>query len=169
MRYLCIILLLISCISADTLSGEQEPGAKYRWPLNTNNGYSSSFQEYRSSHFHAGLDLRTHQKTGYPVHAIADGCIFKIRMVKRGSGRGLYLKHNDGNTSIYFHLDHFEEKLEKLLERVQQAEGKKYFGNYFLKKPLCYKRGQVIGYSGETGADYALSIGRVVGTGRPAV
>jgi len=167
------ILLLIFCLAAavnaqyDDKPREKKPGKqveqqrqqlksslgeKYRWPLNINNGYSSSFQEFRSNHFHGGFDLRTHQKTGYPVYAIADGRIYKIRMVKRGSGRGLYLKHDDGYTSIYFHLDRFEKKIENVLKRVQHIKGKKYIENYFLKKPLYYKRGQIIGYSGETGA-----------------
>jgi murein DD-endopeptidase MepM/ murein hydrolase activator NlpD len=127
---------------------------KYRWPLDINNGISSSFQEFRSNHFHAGFDLRTMQKTGYPVYAIADGVIYKIRMEKRGSGRGLYLKQDDGNTSIYFHLDRFETKLEDIVNQVRSIKGRKYFGNYFLKKPLRYKRGELIGYSGETGAGF---------------
>ena len=127
---------------------------KYRWPLDIVNGISSSFQEFRSNHFHAGFDLRTMQKTGYPVYAIADGVIYKIRMDKRGSGRGLYLKHDDGNTSIYFHLDRFETKLEDILRQVRRIKGYKYFGNYFLKEPLRYKRGELIGYSGETGAGF---------------
>ncbi len=130
-------------------------GVKYRWPLNINNGYSSAFQEFRGGHFHAGLDFRTYQKTGYPVYALSDGVIVKVRMVKRGSGRGLYLKHDDGNTSIYFHLERFEKNIENLAKRVQKLQGKKYFGNYWLKKPLRYKRGQVIGYSGESGSGFA--------------
>ncbi|UCH94332.1 MAG: M23 family metallopeptidase, partial [Candidatus Aminicenantes bacterium] len=141
-------------VETQTQITENQTTGKYRWPLNINNGYSSSFQEFRSNHFHAGCDLRTYKKTGYPVYAIADGYIYKIRMVKRGSGRGLYLKHDDGNTSIYFHLDRFEKKLEELLKRVQQLNKKKYFGNYFLKKPLRYNQGQIIGYSGETGSGF---------------
>jgi hypothetical protein len=137
-----------------TKTNEKQTIGKYRWPLNINNGYSSAFQEFRSNHFHAGFDLRTYQKTGYPVYAIADGTIYKIRIVKRGSGRGLYLKHDDGNTSIYFHLDRFEKKLEDLLKRVQRLKKQKYFGNYFLQKPLRYNRGQIIGYSGETGSGF---------------
>lgn len=124
---------------------------KYRFPLNINNGYSSSFQEFRSNHFHAGMDLRTFRRTGYPVYAIADGKLVKIRMVKRGSGRGLYLKHNDGYTSIYFHLDRFNSRIESVVEKVQQARKRKYFGNYILKNPITVKQGEVIAYSGETG------------------
>jgi hypothetical protein len=151
---------MISCLCCASFVYTQHennsaPGnKKYRWPLNIDNGFSSAFQEFRASHFHAGLDLRTQQKTGLPVYAIADGVIYKIRMVKRGSGRGLYLKHDDGNTSIYFHLERFEKKLEDLLGRVQRLKKNKYFGNYFLQKPLRYKRGDLIAYSGETGSGF---------------
>jgi hypothetical protein len=141
-------------VASQTTTNVKQTIGKYRWPLDINNGYSSAFQEFRSNHFHAGIDLRTYQKTGYPVYAIADGTIYKIRMVKRGSGRGLYLKHDDGNTSIYFHLDRFEKKLEDLLKRVRRLKKQKYFGNYLLQKPLRYKRGQIIGYSGETGSGF---------------
>jgi len=166
--YLCICLFIFTLtvgISAQyeekeepivqqAKTDEKQTIGKYRWPLDINNGYSSAFQEFRSNHFHAGMDLRTYQKTGYPVYAIADGTIYKIRMVKRGSGRGLYLKHDDGNTSVYFHLDRFEKNLEDLLKRVQQLKKQKYFGNYFLQKPLRYNQGQIIGYSGETGSGF---------------
>ncbi|MCK4764111.1 MAG: M23 family metallopeptidase [Candidatus Aminicenantes bacterium] len=127
---------------------------QYRWPLDINNGYSSAFQEFSYNHFHGGIDLRTHQKTGYPVRALADGSIYKIRVVKRGSGRGLYLKHDDGNTSIYFHLEKFAPKLESILRQVQKAKNTKYFGNYFLKNPVLFKEGEIIAYSGETGSGY---------------
>jgi hypothetical protein len=123
----------------------------YRWPLNINNGYSSAFQEFRSTHFHAGMDLRTFQKTGFPVYAISSGHLFKIRVVKRGSGRGLYIKHHDGRTSIYFHLEKFARKIETITRQVQKSRRQKYFGNYFLKNPLPIKKGEVIGFSGETG------------------
>lgn len=118
------------------------------------NGYSSAFQEFRSNHFHAGLDLRTFRKTGYKVYAIADGHIYKIRVVKRGSGNGLYIKHLDGNSSNYFHLDRFNRQVEGIARKVRQGRGKKYFGNYFLEKPISVKRGDLIGYSGETGSGF---------------
>ncbi|MDQ1353520.1 MAG: Peptidoglycan DD-metalloendopeptidase family protein, partial [Acidobacteriota bacterium] len=97
------------------------------------------------------IDLRTFQTTGHPVYAIADGCIVRLRMVKTGSGKSLYLKHADGNTSVYFHLDRFEKNLETLVKQVQQSKGVKYFGDFYPQEPLCYKQGQVIAYSGETG------------------
>ncbi len=131
-----------------------EDQVKYQWPLKIFNGLSATFQEYRGGHFHAGLDLKTYQKTGYPVHAISDGEIYKIRVVKRGSGRALFLKHKDQRVSTYFHLDRFEQKLENILRSVQKKKGKKYFGNYFLTTKLFYKKGEIIGFSGQTGSGY---------------
>lgn len=148
--FLSIFLIVITQISAAT----GDTARKYRWPLNIDNGFSSSFQEFRGNHFHAGMDLRTYQKTGYPVFAIADGRVYKIRMVRRGSGRGLYLRHIDGNSSNYFHLQRFAPKIERVLNQVQKARKKKYFGNYFLKNPIYVKRGSLIGYSGETGSGF---------------
>lgn len=132
-----------------------EDKAPYRWPLDIYNGYSSSFQEFRSSHFHGGIDLRTYQKTGFPVYAVADGYIYRLSMMSRGSGRGLYLKHKDGNYSIYYHLDRFEKRIEDVLQEVQKVKRKKNIGDHYLKSPVYYKKGEVIAYSGETGAGFA--------------
>ena len=152
-----LLLVITTLIAAGTYLLYSETGnqpVKYRWPLNINNGFSQSFQEFSYNHFHGGIDLRTFQKTGYPVYAIAAGEIYKIRMVRRGSGRGLYLKHRDGNTSIYFHLDKFAPKLESILRQVQRSRGRKYIENYFLKNPVPIKQGELIAYSGETGSGY---------------
>ncbi len=109
--------------------------------------------EYRSTHFHGGIDLRTFQKTGHPVYSIANGYLYKIRSVKRGSGKGLYILHDDGNYSIYFHLEKFAPKIERLYEKQVKLKGK-YFGNYFPQERIRIKKGELIAYSGETGAGY---------------
>lgn len=147
--WVIFIYLSISCLYPEKVN--ETP---YKWPLGIFNGYSSSFQEFRGNHFHAGIDLRTFQKTGFPVYAIADGRITRIRRVKHGSGNGLYLNHDDGNTSIYFHLDKFTPEIEQIADKVRRARGKKYFGNYVLKKPPPVKAGEVIGFSGETGSGF---------------
>jgi len=126
----------------------------YRCPLKRHNGFSSSFQDFRSSHFHGGVDLRTFQKTGFPVYAISDGEVVRLRMVRRGSGRGVYLQHRDGNTSLYFHLERFAPELEKILQSRQRREGKRYVGNVYIDPPIPISSGQLLGYSGETGAGF---------------
>jgi len=128
---------------------------EYGWPMSISNGFSSTYQEFRSTHFHAGIDIRTFKKNGFPVLAISDGAIFKIRMAKRGAGRCLFLKHDDGNISLYYHLDRFEPNLESILENIQKETGKKYFGFYVLKTPIRFKKGQLIAFSGESGAGFS--------------
>ncbi|MCK5221843.1 MAG: M23 family metallopeptidase, partial [Candidatus Aminicenantes bacterium] len=131
------------------------PGNRiFDWPLKINNGYSSSFQEFRPGHFHGGIDLRTFQKTGYTIHAVQEGYIYKIRYVKRGSGKGIYVKHGNGLSSIYFHLRGFTDPVEKIVKKLQRIRGKKYIGNYILKKPIHVRKGELIGYSGETGSGF---------------
>jgi hypothetical protein len=124
---------------------------KYIWPLAIDNGISSTFQEFRSNHFHAGIDLRTFQTTGYHVLAIADGVIANIIMGKTGMGRTVYLRHNDGNLSVYGHLEKYRDDIESLVAREQSRRGKKYFGEYTLPEPLAVRQGDVIAFSGESG------------------
>ena len=122
-------------------AGAQENEKKYVWPLAIDNGISSTFQEFRSNHFHAGIDLRTFQTTGYPVLAIADGVIEKIIMSKTGMGRAVFLKHSDGNFSIYGHLEKFRDDIESLVAREQSRRGEKYFGEHTLPEPLAVRQG----------------------------
>ncbi len=151
-RYPVMVCLLLGAFLFPQQETKNHP--RYRCPLKSHNGYSSSFQEFRASHFHGGIDFRTFQRTGLPIHAISDGAIYRIRMEKRGSGRGVYLRHVDGNASLYFHLERFSPVLEALLKKRQGKLGKKYVGNIELTPPLSVVAGQVIGFTGETGAGF---------------
>ena len=144
--------LLVAWWALTASISAQDNRPRYGWPLNIDNGYSSSFQEFRADHFHAGIDLRTFRQTGFPVLAVADGVITRIRVVKNGSGKGIYLRHNDGNTSIYFHLDRFNDPIERVVARQRLRQRQKYFGDYFFPNPVPVRRGDLIGYSGETGS-----------------
>jgi len=68
--------------------------------------------EIRHNHFHAGLDIKTEGKIGIPVLAIANGYVSRIGVSEGGYGNVLYLTHLDGKTSVYAHLQRFEEDLE---------------------------------------------------------
>lgn len=146
--------LLLSVCLLLPVSAVESDHKPYRCPLKTHNGFSGSFQELRSGHFHGGVDIRTFQKTGFPVYAISDGRVIRLRMVRRGSGRGIYLLHRDGNTSIYFHLERFSPQLEEILKSRQRKEGKRYVGNISIDPPLPVSAGQLLGYSGETGSGF---------------
>lgn len=133
----------------------QEDEKKYVWPLAIRDGISSTFQEFRSNHFHAGIDLRTFQRTGFPVLAVSDGVIARVSVSNRNFGRCLYLDHADGRYSLYGHLEKFRADIEAQVAREQISRGEKYFGTFTLPVPLAVHRGEVIAFSGESGAGFA--------------
>ena len=75
------------------------------------NFLSANMGELRSNHFHAGLDVKTDFKTGLPVYAAAEGYISRIRISSYGYGRTLYIQHPNGLTTVYAHLDYFNDTL----------------------------------------------------------
>jgi hypothetical protein len=108
--------------------------------------------EMRGSHFHGGIDIKTGGRIGLPVYATSDGYIYRIAIKTGGYGHALYLRHNDGNSSVYAHLNLFEESLEKYV-RYKQYENESYTIQLFPEKNLLtYKKGDIIGYSGNTGS-----------------
>ena len=50
------------------------------WPTKLGKSYSSNFGEFRSDHFHMGLDIKTNGKIGMEVLAIEDGYISRNLM-----------------------------------------------------------------------------------------
>jgi hypothetical protein len=146
--------LALIFIAALSLSGQGNE-KKLVWPLAIHNGISSTFQEFRSTHFHAGIDLRTLQRTGFPVLAVADGVIERLSMSKRGYGRSLLLRHTGGYSSLYGHLEKFRSDIETLVVREQVRRGEKYFGDLLLPAPVAVRQGEVIAFSGESGAGFA--------------
>ena len=124
---------------------------EYQWPTNAGDSYSSNFGEYRDDHFHMGLDIRTNGITGYKVFAAENGYIFRIVANYSGYGKAIYQKTNDGKTIVYAHLEKFSPILERVL-KLQQAKNKKYSINTnFSSNQFRVKKGDVIGYTGETG------------------
>ncbi len=125
------------------------------WPLGYLTRITSQFCEYRGVRFHGGVDFSTYRKRGLPVRAAADGYIYRIKFSHAGLGKALYIKHSGGLITVYGHLLRFENRrlhLEDIVARLQRKTGKKYFGDYYLEKPLYVRKGQVIAYSGSSGA-----------------
>jgi hypothetical protein len=63
------------------------------WPTKLGKSYSSNFGEFRSDHFHMGLDIKTNGKIGMEVLAIEDGYISRIRSDYNGYGKASLSKN----------------------------------------------------------------------------
>lgn len=120
------------------------PGSPYR---------TSSFGEYRYTHFHGGVDYSTNGEEGYPVVAVADGKISRIKKEAGGYGRALYLDLSDGRTAVYGHLIRFSRELgiEQRLKSECEKQATLFPGDIFLNPPIEAKAGEIVAYSGQLG------------------
>ena len=141
---LFIILLLISPIYSQN----------YHWPTIGSKALSSNFGEFRDGGYHMGIDIKTLEETGWPVYAIDDGYISRMVANFSGYGKGLYLTLNDGNVAVYAHLEEFAFRLETILYSLQAKNNSYIVNEYFSPEQFPFKKGDVIGYTGNTGASF---------------
>src|SRR5262249_45752586 len=112
--------------------------ASYSWPLEKNYGISATFGESRNDHFHAGIDLSTNGETGLPVHAISDGEVYRLKVRKRGYGRALYVRNDDGIITMFGHLESYSSELvlEQVYRKKKLEPGSRSPGDIFIKPPV---------------------------------
>ncbi len=112
---------------------------------------NGTFGELRYNHFHAGLDISTKRQVGMPIYAPADGVVNRIKVSSFGYGRALYIKHDDGYTTVYAHLLHYADSIEKYVKNKQYEQEKFEIELFPLLGELPVKKGELIAYSGNTG------------------
>jgi hypothetical protein len=123
----------------------------YLWPTDASNTITSTFGEFRRTHFHAGIDIRTHDRTGFPVFASRDGYISRISISPTGYGKMLHVRHPDHYTTTYAHLDRFALEIQKRAEKEQEENGAFPLDIECAPHDLPVRKGELIAYSGETG------------------
>lgn len=122
------------------------------WPLELKPALSSTFGETRSTAFHAGIDLKTWGRTGYPVRAVDDGWIVRARTSPWGYGRALYQKLPDGRIAVYAHLESFFAPLQERIVTAQRDQRQYSVQLWFEQDEIPVRRGQVIAATGQSGA-----------------
>ncbi|MES2426717.1 MAG: M23 family metallopeptidase [Bacteroidota bacterium] len=154
-KHFCLLLLILCdlSISAQTaIQSREYPKNFFRYPLDLPPSTAGGFGELRPNHFHAGLDFRTNQQSGYPVHAAADGYVSRIRVQFGGGGNIVYINHPNGYTTVYMHNERFSPQITKVL-RDYQYQHQQYDVD-FNPPPgqieVC--QGDVISISGRSGA-----------------
>ena len=123
----------------------------FLWPTDASRVLTSTFAEYRPGHFHAGIDMSTWGKTGFPILAVGDGYVSRLGVSPYGYGRVLYLKLDSGETVVYGHLLKFNSKIEEIVKAQQRRTGRYKIQKYFDNNTLRYKAGDLLGFTGQTG------------------
>ncbi len=112
---------------------------------------SGTFAELRGNHFHSGIDIKTQGRSGLKVLSIADGYVSRIAVNPYGYGNALYIRHPEGYTSVYGHLNAFAPEIEQWVEN-QLRDQNKNNGNLYPERNLfSISKGEMIAFSGNTG------------------
>ena len=126
--------------------------SKYHSPLGIPLQLSAIFGDIRPNHFHMGLDFKTNQKEGIPVHSISDGFISRIKISPVGYGKVLYIDHPNGITSVYAHCAAFSKEITSFLEPFQVEAFSNNIDIKLKKDEFPVMKGQLIALSGNSGS-----------------
>ncbi|MCX7984788.1 MAG: M23 family metallopeptidase [Bacteroidetes bacterium] len=124
----------------------------YQWPTSSTLPVTSAFGDFRLTHFHGGIDISTHGRTGYPVFASNKGTVVHISVSPYGYGKMLLIRHPDGLYTRYAHLKSFAPQLERMVRSYQRQKGVYPVELSLNDSGFCVERGEVIAYTGNTGA-----------------
>ena len=150
------LLAFLFCIYCLPLSAQYQGIEKnyFDFPIQPDkiNYLSGNMGELRSSHFHAGLDIKTAGRVGLNVFAAADGYISRIRIGTAGYGNCIYIQHPNGTTTVYAHLQRFSPEVAKYALN-HQYKRKSFEVNLFPKRgEFKVAKGDIIGLSGNSGS-----------------
>ncbi len=145
--FLLLILLPSFSVAQNTII--------FKSPLNIKLNLAGNFGEIRGNHFDSGIDIKTNQRQGYPVMAVADGFVSRLRVQEGGFGYAVYISHPNGITSVYAHLSKFNSTIARWVKNYQYQN--KTYATDFMLTPIeiPLKQGDVIGFSGNSGSSVA--------------
>ncbi|MEX1241432.1 MAG: M23 family metallopeptidase [Cyclobacteriaceae bacterium] len=129
-------------------------GETFLYPINPGlpGSLAGTMGELRNTHFHSGLDIRTNNVIGLPVLASKSGYISRVSVGPVGYGNVIYIKHPDGYTTIYAHLDKFSGDLAEYVLKEHYRRRSANINLYFKPGQFPVQRGDTIALSGNSGS-----------------
>lgn len=127
------------------------PTSDFISPIDTSLYLSANFGAIRGNHFHSGLDIRTFGHEGLKIQSIADGYVARIKISPWGYGRALYINHPNGYTSVYAHLQTFNDEINDYVEKQQYKQQSFAIDVFPGRNTLRVSQGDLIAISGNSG------------------
>ena len=119
----CTFIPLKGQSSMDNSSNPNDAKKKdyYMFPIRPGetNYLAGTMGELRATHFHGGIDIKTGGVEGLKVYSAADGYVSRVAVSKGGYGNALYILHPNGETTVYAHLQKFNEQIAKYVKNEQ--------------------------------------------------
>jgi murein DD-endopeptidase MepM/ murein hydrolase activator NlpD len=152
-RYAFICFGIASLISPSFAQKESYPKGYYQFPITPGspNTLAGGLGDLRTNHFHAGIDIRTQQREGLSVYAAAEGYVYKVAVQRSGYGNVIYLRHPNGQTTVYGHLLKFSDKLADWVRAEQYKKQSFEIDLFPAPGQFSFRKGEVIALSGNTG------------------
>ncbi len=123
----------------------------YIWPTEASRTITTVFGDVRPRRYHAGIDIRTYGQIGKEIYAVDGGYIERIRTSSRGYGKAVYIRLKDGKQAVYAHLSEFSPALNTTVKSLHNYYQKYTIDHYFDANSYPVRRGELIGYTGDTG------------------
>lgn len=151
----CTLGLFLLGFTGDTTKNKY-PQDYFRAPINGIVRVTGTFGELRPDHFHSGIDIKPNLGTsGQPILAAASGYIARIKVESSGYGRAIYIRHPNGYTTLYAHLESFSKEIEDYVQKEQYRLQRFDLNLYPAKEKFPVQKGQTIGKMGTTGSSSA--------------
>ena len=149
-KYLILASVLLAFITSEGQT--KYPQTYFRSPVGYTFTLSGSYGEVRKNHFHSGIDIRTDGAIGKPVYAVADGYVSRINISPYGFGKAIYIQHPGGYTTVYGHLNAYAGEIATWARNQQYKNESFPLDTEVPKDVLKVKKGDIIAYSGNSGA-----------------
>lgn len=146
-----IILFIFLVFSIFVRGQNNYPQDYFNSPLEIPLVLSGTFAELRTTHFHSGLDIKTQQRTGLKVKACADGFVSRIKLSHFGYGKAIYIKHPNGYTTVYAHLQKFAPDIEAFIKKKQYERESYEIELFPSAEDIPITKDSLIAYTGNTG------------------
>lgn len=124
----------------------------YLSPVHFDVSLAGNFGEPRPNHFHGGLDIKTLQEEGKAVYSIGDGYVSRVTVNVGGMGNAIYIRHPEGYTSVYAHLQRFAPMIEAKVKKWQYHHHETDVDITLDATDCPVAQGQLVALSGDTGA-----------------
>ena len=151
-RTICLFAITTLFLSGLHCQKSKFPQNHFIAPINRPFQPSGTFGEFRSNHFHSGLDLRIGGAVGEPVYAVGDGYVSRIKVSGYGGGKIVYITHPNGFKSVYMHLNNFCGKIADWVEKYQYTNRTFDLDVDLESTVLPVRSGDLIGNAGNTGS-----------------
>ena len=130
----------------------QPKASDYVPPVDIPMALAGNVGEVRPNHFHSGIDIKTQGVIGKNILAAADGYVSRIAVSPVGYGKALYVNHPNGTTTVYAHLESFNERIGGYVRDEQYRRKSFDVDLYLTPGQLPVKQGEIIALSGNSGS-----------------